>query len=135
MLNFHTKKGHFADGHSRSRIELMGFLKRIFGSDDSKKSGKADAEGFFVYVRCDQCGEKVRLRIHKQYDLIPSDDGYKWHKTIVDSRCFQRIPTVANFDRSFNLVNADIQGGRFISKEEYEMEEVSQPTDEDKTES
>ena len=103
----------------------MGFLQKLFGNDEPEE------EGFFVYVQCDQCGAKVRSRIHKEYDLVRAGDGYDWHKTIVDSRCFQRIPTVAHFDRDFNLVNADIQGGRFITKEEYEAEEVSQTTDAD----
>jgi len=107
----------------------MGFLKKLFGSEDSNRSGKADPEGFFVYVQCDRCEAKVRLRINKQYDLSPTGDGYEWHKTIVDSRCFQRIPTVAHFDRDLNMTHADIQGGHYISFEEYEAEEVSQPTD------
>ena len=74
----------------------MGFLQKLFGSDEPEE------EGFFVYVQCDQCGAKVRSRIHKEYDLVQSGDGYDWHKTIVDSRCFQRIPTVAHFDRKFS---------------------------------
>lgn len=101
----------------------MGFLQKLFGGDEPVE------EGFFVYVQCDRCRAKVRLRIHKEYDLIRVDDGYEWHKTIVDSRCFQPIPTVAHFDRDFNLINADMQGGQFITKEEYEAEEVSQATD------
>lgn len=101
----------------------MSFLKKLFGSQETHE------EGFFVYVQCDRCATKVRLRIHREYDLIHSGDGYDWHKTIVDSKCFQRMPTVAHFDRNFNLVNADIQGGRFITKEEYEAEEVREPTD------
>ena len=112
----------------------MGFLKKLFSSDDSNQSKKSDPEGFFVYVQCDRCDAKVRLRINKQYDLIPSDDGYEWHKTIVDSRCFQRIPTVAHFDRGLNMTHADIQGGRYISLEEYEAKEVSQPTDSEEKE-
>lgn len=112
----------------------MGFLKKLFGGDASKPSGSSDGSGFFVYVQCDRCDAKVRLRIHKQYDLISTDDGYKWHKTIVDSKCFQRIPTVAHFDRNLNLINADMQGGRFITKDEFEAAEVSQPTDDGEAE-
>jgi hypothetical protein len=109
----------------------MSFLRKLFGSEDPEKSTSSDPEGFFVYVACDHCGAKVRLRIHKQYDLVPTGDGYEWHKTIVDSRCFRQIPTVAHFDNRNNLVTADIQGGRFISKAEYDAPEVSQPTDEE----
>lgn len=90
-----------------------------------------DDTGFFVYIQCDNCGAKVRSRIHKEYDLIPTSGGYDWHKTIVDSRCFRRIPTVAHFDQKFHLLSADIQGGRFITKTEYDEPEVSQPTDSD----
>lgn len=103
----------------------MEFLKKLFGGDEPEE------EGFFVYVQCDRCGAKVRSRIHKEYDLVRSDDGYEWHKTIVDSKCFQRIPTVARFDQNFNLISADMEGGRFITKEEYEAKEVSQTTDTD----
>jgi len=112
----------------------MGFLKKLFSSDDSNQSKKSGTEGFFVYVQCDRCDAKVRLRINKQYDLIPTGEGYEWHKTIVDSRCFQRIPTVAHFDRGLNMTHADIQGGRYISLEEYEAKEVSQPTDSEEKE-
>ena len=110
----------------------MGFLKKLFGGDSPDKplAAAAGDDGFFVYVQCDHCGAKVRLRIHKQHDLNNTAEGYIWHKTIVDNRCFRQIPTVATFDRSFNLINANIEGGRFISREEYERPEVSQPTDE-----
>ena len=114
----------------------MGFLKRLFGGEGSSKGKSSDSEGFFFYVQCDNCGKKVRLRILKQYELNYSGDGYVWHKTIVDSRCFREIPAVVQFDRNYNVTNADINGGRQISREEYshgefEAPEVSQPTDND----
>ena len=109
----------------------MGFLKRLFGSEGSSKGQSSDSEGFFFYVQCDNCGKKVRLRILKRYDLNYSDDGYVWHKTIVDSRCFREIQAVVHFDRNYNVTNADIGGGRQISHEEYQTPEVSQPTDND----
>ena len=109
----------------------MSFLRKLFGSDGSKKSASNDPEGFFVYVACDHCGAKVRLRINRQYDLIPTGNGYDWHKTIVDSRCFRQIPTVAQFDSRHIMVSADIRGGRFISQAEYDAPEVSEPTDEE----
>ncbi len=98
----------------------MSFLKKLFGGEEPKHSGEGDTDGFFVYIQCDKCGTKLRLRINKQYDLMPSGDGYTWHKTIVDSKCFQRVPTVAHFDRNYKLVNADMDGARFITREEYE---------------
>ncbi len=109
----------------------MGFLKRLFGGEGSSKGQSSDSEGFFFYVQCDNCGKKVRLRILRQYDLNYSDGSYVWHKRIVDSRCFREIPAVVRFDGNYNVTNADINGGRQISHEEYEAPEVSQPTDND----
>lgn len=109
----------------------MSFLKRIFGGEDPSKKSSTGSEGFFFYVQCDNCGKKVRLRILKQYELNYSDDGYVWHKTIVDSRCFREIQAVVHFDNKYNVTNADINGGQQISQEDYEAPEVSQTTDDD----
>ncbi len=107
----------------------MGFLKRLFGGEGSSKGQSPDSDGFFFYVQCDNCGKKVRLRILKQYELNYSDGGYVWHKTIIDSRCFREIPAVVHFDSNYHVTNADINGGRQISLEEYEAPEVSQTTE------
>lgn len=98
----------------------MGFLSKLFGGKNQPEKTNSDSSGFFFYVQCDNCGMKVRLRILKQYELNYSGDGYVWHKTIIDSRCFQEIPTVVHFDRNYNVTNADINGGHQISKEEFE---------------
>ena len=107
----------------------MGLFKKLFGSSDSKASDDHDRDGFFMYFQCDRCDARVLLRVHKHHDLNLTDKGYVWHKTIVDSRCFQATPTVVHFDRSYNILSAEVDGGRFISREEFEMPEVSQTTD------
>ncbi len=101
----------------------MGFLSRLFGGPDKPEKNDSDSSGFFFYVQCDHCGKKVRLRILKQYELNYSGDGYVWHKTIVDSRCFREIPTVVHFDRNYNVTNADINGGHQLTREEFEAAE------------
>ncbi|MDX1616168.1 MAG: hypothetical protein R3300_17785 [Candidatus Promineifilaceae bacterium] len=103
----------------------MGFLKKLFSGGQERRSGGDSDDGFFVYVQCDNCDQVVRLRIHKQHDLQVGSDGYTWHKTIVDSRCFKPIRTVAHFDRNYNLVSADMEGGRFVSAAAYEAQEQS----------
>lgn len=97
----------------------MGFLKKLFGGgsdDDSASSG----DGFFIYVQCDRCQERLRLRIIKQHDLNYAGHGYVWHKTIVDGRCFQQMPAIVHFDRNLDVVSEEIEGGHFISKAEFE---------------
>ena len=107
----------------------MSFLKKLFGGDDSKRSSGADDQGFFLYVQCDNCGAKVRLRVHKQHDLNYTDDGFVWVKTIIDSQCFRPMHTVVHFDRSYGVTTSELEGGRYISYEEYEAPDVSQVTE------
>ena len=109
----------------------MSFLKRLFGGGSDSSSNNSGSDGFFVYVQCDRCEKRVRLRINKHHDLNRTDDGFVWRKTIVDSRCFQQIPTVVHFDRSFTIVSEEIDGGHFISQAEYDLAEVSRGTDTD----
>ncbi len=105
----------------------MGFLKKLFGGDDKKEY--VDKQGVYFYVQCANCGKVVRLRADKQYDLANDGGGYTWHKTIVDSKCFRPMNTVVNLDSSYNVVNAEINGGRYLTEEEFkklEKEEAVQ---------
>lgn len=109
----------------------MGFLKKLFGGDRTGSEGGSDRDGFFLYVQCDNCGKGVRLRVDRKHDLNLADEGYVWHKTIVDSKCFRPIPTVVHFDGNYNMIHSEIEGGHYIGKEEYESLEVSQTTEGD----
>ncbi len=107
----------------------MGFLKRLFGGSGSGDSDNGGGDGIFLYVKCENCGDKVRLFVHKSHELNPSNGGYIWHKTIVDSRCFRPIRTVVTFDRQFKVINSEIDGGHYISNVEYASSEKSQSTE------
>lgn len=98
----------------------MGFLKKLFGGQDKKSSAYVDTRGVYFYVQCDNCGMIVKLRADKEYDLERTGGGYEWHKTIVDSRCFRRMPTVVILDADFQIVDAEITGGRYVTAEDYE---------------
>jgi hypothetical protein len=102
----------------------MSFLKKLFGGGDSTRPSRTDDEGFFLYVQCDNCGAKVRLRVHKQHDLNMTDDGYEWVKTIIDSKCFRPMRTVAHFDGNYRMTDSELEGGRYISREQYEAPEA-----------
>ena len=117
----------------------MGFLKKLFGGtegDGRPSKAAADTQGIYFYVQCDRCGTPVRLRADKQYDLINEGTGYVWHKTIVDSRCFQRMPTVVYLNSAYEMVSHEIAGGHYITQDEYEsllatpQTAGDQPTDE-----
>ena len=103
----------------------MDLLKRFFGLSGDKKDH--DPQGVYLYVECDRCGAQVKVRADKKYDLNRTDEGYTWHKTIVDSKCFQQMPTTVHFDRNYNVIEAEIEGGHYISEEAYEATADPEP--------
>ena len=103
----------------------MGFLKKLFGGGEQSPKKYVDKNGLYFYVQCDNCGARVRVRADKQHDLLSNENGYEWHKTIVDSRCFRRIQTVVQLDASYQIVSHEIAGGRFLSEAEYVAAEAA----------
>lgn len=107
----------------------MGFFKKLFGGGDDSKKEYVDKQGVYFYVQCNNCGKTVRLRADKQYDLSNDGGGYTWHKTIVDNKCFRPMETVVTLDSGYNVVNAEINGGKYITEDEFkkiEKEEAVQ---------
>ena len=100
----------------------MGFLKKLFGAQEQGRPDKpyVDTQGVYFYVQCDNCGAPVRLRADKQHDLLNEGDGYVWHKTIVDNRCFRPMPTVVYLNAAYEMTAHEITGGRYISRDEFE---------------
>jgi len=111
----------------------MGFFKKLFGGD--KKSGEyVDTRGVYFFVRCENCSTITRVRADKEYDLIRDGNGFVWHKSIVDNRCFRPIPTVVQLDGNFQVISEEISGGSFVSEEEYNASlepEVGDATDQE----
>lgn len=98
----------------------MSFFRRLFGGEkESAKGEYQDPDGIYLYVECDRCHTCVRVRADKRHDLNATDNGYEWHKTIVDSRCFQRMSTVVQFDRNYNIVSSEIDRGHYITEAAY----------------
>ncbi len=101
----------------------MGFLKKILGGGEQKSRPDqtyVDTQGVYFYVQCDRCGAPVRLRADKQHDLLNEGNGFVWHKTIVDNRCFRPMPTVVYLNSAYEMVTHEITGGRYITQDEYE---------------
>jgi len=100
----------------------MGFFDRF----KKALSAPASEEGvLWLYVRCDRCGEKIRVRIDRRYDVNPDYEkgGYILRKEILGYRCPQLIYATLHFDRNFNVTSRDITGGQFITREEFEAQE------------
>ena len=101
----------------------MNLLRRLFGGRDATASDNA----IHLYVRCNRCGAPVHVRIDPRNDLVieygDDDDasGYRLIKEIMDSRCFRLMRAEIEYDRGRRELSRTLEGGTFITKEEYEQ--------------
>jgi hypothetical protein len=100
----------------------MGWLKRLFGGGDGEQS---DDRGLHLYIKCNRCGSPVHVRIDMQNELAAdygdtAAEGYAVVKEITDDRCFRRMRAELHFDARRRETSRQIEGGTFISAEEYE---------------
>jgi hypothetical protein len=100
----------------------MRWLTRLF----TQRSRAESPSAIWLYVACNRCGEAIRVRADRRYDLVsemrdPGEAGpaYTMHKDIVGSRCFQRIAVDMEFDQRLQVVERRISGGRWLTEEEY----------------
>lgn len=102
----------------------MNLLKKIaeqlFGSRTAEIT---DPDGIYFYVKCQQCGAPVRVRVDRQHDLQRDDDGggFLLRKEIMDGRCFRLMYAAVRFDPAYRIVEQTVEGGEFITWEEYQQ--------------
>ena len=63
----------------------MGFLEKLLGRGGEIQP--SDPHGIYVYVQCDNCGEKLRIRADKRHDLMRNyqTDELIWKKEIMET--------------------------------------------------
>lgn len=99
----------------------MGFLKKLFGRNETTLGGAyTDKHGLYFHFQCDHCGALVRVRADKQHDLLNEGNGYVWHKTVVDNKCFRRMQTAVSLDAQYAITNYEVKGGQLLSQLQYE---------------
>ena len=100
----------------------MNWFRKFFGN-------VAPADGaIHLYVRCKRCGAPIHVRIDLRNELTIeySDDeqpsGYQLIKEIMDDRCFRLMRAELTFDARKRELSREIEGGTFMTREEYEQE-------------
>jgi hypothetical protein len=93
----------------------MGFLKKLFSSPARPSSNL-----YNFSVICNRCGETIEGHINLANDLSNDfeDDHEIFHvrKVLMGSgRCFQQIEVQMKFDTNRQLIEKEIQGGKFVS--------------------
>lgn len=100
----------------------MGLLDRLT-SLFSSKSSKDSEDAVHIYVECGRCHSKLHVRLDKRHDLSTGEGGaYFVRKEIMDSKCFRLMTAEIVFDAGYRIQTQQVQGGRLISKEEFEAE-------------
>ena len=103
---------------------MAGFFKRLFGVGSGGE--RDDPNVIYIYAKCDRCGEKLRVRVHRANDLSSTYEdvgpAYTLTKTIVGSNCPNRMETNFAFDQGRRPTSQKITGGELISKDEYEAD-------------
>ncbi len=94
------------------------FTEKLFG----KASSSQRPNGFFLNVRCSECGEEFNLFVNKQFELIQSfhEDGgmdYVLKKEIYGMGCRNHMYVTMQFDSQKNLVSRKIENGEFMDEE------------------
>jgi hypothetical protein len=110
-------------------MSFFGRLARALlggGTGGGRHDDGAGGNAFWLYVKCSHCGEKIRVRVSREHDLSAEFEGgdfpsaYYVHKEIIGNSCFRRIKVDLYFDGRRQLSQQKIDGGTFISAEEYQ---------------
>ncbi|NLM42290.1 MAG: hypothetical protein GX199_08300 [Firmicutes bacterium] len=114
------------------RQKTMGFLSKLFAPARGPKSqtGYVKREGkgaIWIYVQCDKCGEKipVRLRTTSELQRREGPDAelgpgmFFVKKTVVGSKCYQRIEVAVEFDAKYDVVESKVTKGKLITYQDY----------------
>ena len=95
----------------------MGFFDKLF-----KKTSSVEQNVLWLYVQCNNCGEKVKVRVNLRADLV-SESGetpgscYTLHKEAMDDKCYRLMRIYLELDANYQILKQEIQGGKFIEKE------------------
>lgn len=107
----------------------MDFLRRLFGGDERRRD-----DAIHLYVACGRCQAVVHVRVDPRNDLMPEygdgDDliGYRLIKEIMDSRCFRLMRAEIEYDVRRREIRRTIEGGVFITRDEYEHRQSAPPS-------
>ncbi len=112
----------------------MSFLGRLFGRSSGKGSSpESDPYASHYYLRCNKCGEVIRVRVARwdqseEFDEGGGDDpiGYVTQKEVIGTKCFQMLRLTVQFNRGYHEVDKQLSGGTFVGREEYEAAQAAQ---------
>jgi hypothetical protein len=101
--------------------KLGGLLSGKGGNNSVDRDGRA----MYFYVRCNACGEKLRIRVDafnelaQEFDDNEKTSGYTLDKEIMGSNCFRMMHLHVQFDSGKHIVQQTLSNGTLITKAEF----------------
>ena len=109
----------------------MSILDRLFGRSGPKREAPvSDQNAFYYFVRCEKCGEVIRVRLDRRSDFEQQFDesggdavvGYRVRKEVMGSgNCFKMMRVEVLFDRGYRETEKSVRGGTFVTKADYDQ--------------
>lgn len=104
----------------------MGFWDKVLGFLQKTSGESEDPMAYWVYARCDKCGEPLRARVDLRNELSAEFGEtreatvYTSRKALIGSkRCYAPVEVSLTFDARRKLLKREISGGSFLTKQEY----------------
>ena len=106
---------------------ILDKLTSLFSGKGGGSTGSVESDGraMYFYVRCDACGEKLRIRVDMYNELAQEFDdnehisSYTLDKDIMGSKCFRMMHMHIQFDKGKHIVEQTLDKGTLITKAEY----------------
>lgn len=100
----------------------MNIFKKWFGRSDAPQPVSGEDDILYLVVKCDECGEKIEVRINKKFDLQNEylEQGEKapaWtlRKEVLGKGCFNLMEVYIEFDIWYNIITQKVKNGELIS--------------------
>lgn len=82
-----------------------------------------------IYLKDNKCNEKIKILVRKSYDIQRIyEEGeeveFRLNKVVICNKCYNKIYVKLDFDRNYNIIKKEVNGGEIISEEEYNKEET-----------
>lgn len=112
----------------------MNLLSRLFGRTGSGSSATSADGALWLYVRCNRCGEAIRVRLRPRTDAQPEYDDsgntsyYLLRKEILGNNCPNLMSVELHLDNRDRITEQHAEHCAIITKEEYEGAHQAQST-------
>jgi len=98
-------------------LGFFGFLKNIF-------QPSTQGNLIHIYIKDEKCGDKIKLLVRKSYDIQKiyeenEQADYRLKKVVICNKCYNKINVRIDFDRRYNIIDNQIDGGSIISEKEF----------------